>query len=145
MLQRKAHNHLLPHLTPWGRVTHICVGKLTIIGSDNGLSPGWRLAIICTKYCNIVNLTLRNKLQWNFNRNWNIFIQENVFENIVCEMASIMCRPQCVNILTPSLQESDLPKVVWHLLSSPSPLAPICQTWSVWSIEVNEYLAISYA
>ena len=27
-------------LTHWGRVTHICVGKLTIIGSDNGLSPG---------------------------------------------------------------------------------------------------------
>ena len=33
-------------LTHWGRVTHICVGKLTIIGSDNGLLPGWRLAII---------------------------------------------------------------------------------------------------
>ena len=33
----------------WGRVTHICVSKeLTIIGSDNGLSPGWRQAIICT-------------------------------------------------------------------------------------------------
>ena len=28
--------HLLTHL---GRLTHICVGKLTIIGSDNGLSP----------------------------------------------------------------------------------------------------------
>ena len=26
-------------LTHWGRVTHICVSKLTIIGSDNGLSP----------------------------------------------------------------------------------------------------------
>ena len=26
-------------LTHWGRVTHICVGNLTIIGSDNGLSP----------------------------------------------------------------------------------------------------------
>ena len=28
------------------RVTHICVGKLNIIGSDNGLSPGRRQAII---------------------------------------------------------------------------------------------------
>ena len=27
-------------LSPWGRVTHICVGDLTIIGSDIGLSPG---------------------------------------------------------------------------------------------------------
>ena len=35
-------------LTHWGRVTHICVGKLTIIGSDNGLSPGWRQAIVWT-------------------------------------------------------------------------------------------------
>ena len=36
------------YLTHWGRVTHICVGKLIIIGSDNGLSPGRRQAIIWT-------------------------------------------------------------------------------------------------
>ena len=36
------------NLTQWGRVTHICVGKLTITGSDNGLSPGRRQAIIWT-------------------------------------------------------------------------------------------------
>ena len=35
-------------LTHWGRVTHTCVGKLTILGSDNGLSPGRRQAIIWT-------------------------------------------------------------------------------------------------
>ena len=35
-------------LTHWGRVTHICVSKLTIIASDNGLSPGRRQAIIWT-------------------------------------------------------------------------------------------------
>ena len=35
-------------LTHWGRVTHICVGNLTIIGPDNGLSPGRRQAIIWT-------------------------------------------------------------------------------------------------
>ena len=29
-------------------MTHICVSKLTIIGSDNGLSPGRRQAIIWT-------------------------------------------------------------------------------------------------
>ena len=33
-------------LTHWGRVTHICVSELTIIGSDNGLSPGRHQAII---------------------------------------------------------------------------------------------------
>ena len=35
-------------LTHWGLVTHICVGKQTNIGSDNGLSPGRRQTIICT-------------------------------------------------------------------------------------------------
>ena len=35
-------------LTHRGRVTHICVSDLIIIGSDNGLSPGRRQAIIRT-------------------------------------------------------------------------------------------------
>ena len=35
-------------LTHWGRVTHICVSKPTSIGSDNGLLPGRRQAIIWT-------------------------------------------------------------------------------------------------
>ena len=35
-------------LSHWGRATHICVGDLTITGSDNGLSPGRRQAIIWT-------------------------------------------------------------------------------------------------
>ena len=35
-------------LTHWGQVTHICVSKLTIIGSDNGLLPGQYQAIIWT-------------------------------------------------------------------------------------------------
>ena len=38
----------LDDLTHWGRVTHICVSKLTTIGSYNGLSPGRRQAIIWT-------------------------------------------------------------------------------------------------
>ena len=33
-------------LTHSGWVTHICSSKLIIIGSDNGLSPGWRQVII---------------------------------------------------------------------------------------------------
>ena len=36
-------------LTHWGGATHICVSKLTIIASDNGLSPGRRQAIIWNK------------------------------------------------------------------------------------------------
>ena len=33
-------------LTDWGRMAHICVSTLAIIGLDNGLSPGCRQAII---------------------------------------------------------------------------------------------------
>ena len=40
---RYRRDHIKTH---WGWVTHICVGNLTIIGSDNGLSPGRRQAIV---------------------------------------------------------------------------------------------------
>ena len=46
----------------------------------------------------IVNWTLKNKLQWNLNRNSNIFIEENAFESVVCETAAILSQPQCVKI-----------------------------------------------
>ena len=48
------------------------------------------------------NSTLRNKLQWSFNKNSNIFIQANALESVVCEMAAILSRPQCVNSLVPT-------------------------------------------
>ena len=41
--------YVIPYHTllgKWGGVTHTCASKLTIIGSDNGLSPGRRQAII---------------------------------------------------------------------------------------------------
>ena len=81
-------------LTHWGRVTDICVGNLTIIGSDNGLSPGRRPAITWTCW-NIVNWKPWNKLRCNVNRNSYIFIHENPFENVVWKMAAILSRPQC--------------------------------------------------
>ena len=67
-------------LIHWRRVTHICVNEITIIGSDNGMSLGQRQAIIW--WWNIINWTVWNKLQCNFNLNSNIFIQENAFENV---------------------------------------------------------------
>ena len=49
-LQVCDHSHVNNTLlfTHWGRVTHICVSKIIIIGSDNGLSPGRRQSIIWT-------------------------------------------------------------------------------------------------
>ena len=37
-----------------------------------------------------------NNVQWNFNRTCNIFIQENAYESVVCEMAAMLSRPQSV-------------------------------------------------
>ena len=39
-----------------------------------------------------------NQLQWNFNQNSYIFIKENAFENVVCEMAAILTQPQSFNV-----------------------------------------------
>ena len=83
-------------LTHWGRVTHICVGKLTIIGSDNGLSPGRRQAIIWTN----AGILLIGHLGTNFSVKLieieTFSLKKNTFENIVWKMAAILSRPQCV-------------------------------------------------
>ena len=44
----------------------------------------------------IVNWTLTNKFQRNFNWISYIFIQENVLENVVWEISAIVSRPQYV-------------------------------------------------
>ena len=83
-------------LTHWERVTHTCVSKLIIIGSDNGLSPGRRKAIIWTN----AGIVLIGSLGTNFSE---ILIKtykcslKNTFENVVWKMAAILSRPQCVN------------------------------------------------
>ena len=53
-------------LTHWGRVTLICIGNLTIIGSDNDLSPGRRQAIIWTN----AGILLIGPLGINFLKFW---------------------------------------------------------------------------
>ena len=40
-----------------------------------------------------------NKLQWDCNWNSNIFIEENAFESVFCEMAAMLFRSQCVKEL----------------------------------------------
>ena len=87
------------YLTHCRRVTHICVSKLTIIGSYNQWLATWPApSHYLNPCCSIVNWTFRNKLQWYLNRILYIFIQEKAFENVVWKMATIMSRPQCVNL-----------------------------------------------
>ena len=59
-------------LTHWGRATIICVSEIIIIGSDNGLSPGRRQAIIWTN----VGILLIGPMGINFSE---ILIEINTF------------------------------------------------------------------
>ena len=83
-------------LTHWGRVTHICVGTNTNIGPDNGLAPGRRQAIIWTN----AGILLIGPLGTNFSRILSeihtFSFKKMHFKNIVCEVADILSRPQCV-------------------------------------------------
>ena len=74
---------------------HISVSKLTVIGSDNGLSPGRREAIIWTNDW----ILLIGPLGTNFGEFFyrNSYIQENAFENVVQKMVAILSQPQWVN------------------------------------------------
>ena len=40
---------------------------------------------------------MNNRIQWKFNPNWNIFIQESALGIVVWTIAAILSRPQCVN------------------------------------------------
>ena len=77
-------------LTHWGRVTYLCVNKLTIIGSDNGFVAWPVPSHYISQRWNIVHWTLSNKLHWKVNRNSLVFIQEHM------RMSSGKCWPFCL-------------------------------------------------
>ena len=78
----------LVYLTHWGRGTHICVVKLTIIGSDNDLSPGRRQTIIWTN----ARILLIGPLGTNFSEIL-IEIQTFSFKKMHLKMSSAKWRP----------------------------------------------------
>ena len=80
-------------LSHWGRVTHICVGKLIILGSDNGLSPGRRQAIIKTN----AGILLTGPLRTNF-KEILITIQTFYFKKMHLKMSSAKWRPFCLSL-----------------------------------------------
>ena len=85
-------------LTHWGRVTHICVSKLTIIGSDNGSSPGRRQAIIWTND----GILLTGPLGTNFSENL-IEILTLSFTKVRLKVSSAKWRPICLGLNVLSL------------------------------------------
>ena len=80
-------------LTHWGRVTHICVSELTIIGSDNGLSPERRQAIIWTS----AGILLIGPLGTNFSE-ISIKILIFSFKKMHLKVSSGKWRPFCLGL-----------------------------------------------
>ena len=81
------------YLTHWGRVTHICIGKLTIIDSDNGLSPGRRQTIIWTN----AGILLIRTLGTNFSEILSE-IRAFSFKKMHLKMSSGKWRPSCLGL-----------------------------------------------
>ena len=80
-------------LTHWGRVTHICVGNLTVNGPDNDLSPGRRQVIIWTND----GMLLIGHLVTNFNE---IIIEIYIFsfKKMHLKLSSGSWRPFCLGL-----------------------------------------------
>ena len=74
-------------------MTHICVGKLSIIGSDNGLSPRRRQAIIRTN----AGILLIGPLGTNFSK---ILIEIQIFsiKEMQLKMSSAKWCPFCLGL-----------------------------------------------
>ena len=86
-------NYIHVALTHWDRVTHICVSKLTIIGTNNGLSPGRRQAIIWTN----AGILLIGHLGTNFSEIL-IRIHTFSFKKMHLKMSSAKWRPFCLGL-----------------------------------------------
>ena len=87
-------------VTHWGRVTHVCISKLTIIVSDNGLSPGRRQAIIWTNAGMLLILPLGTHFSKILTK-----IHISSFSKMHFKMSSGKWQPFCLglNVLNPDL------------------------------------------
>ena len=95
-------------------MTHICISKLTIIVSDNGLSPDRRQAIIWTND----GILLIGPLRTNFSE---ILIFTFSFKKFDLNMSSEKCRPFCLSLnVLMALQHSNGwtdSSETWHAMS----------------------------
>ena len=109
--QRFRARSLLNH---WGRVTHICVSKLNIIRSANGLSPGWSLAIIWTN----AGILLVGPLGTNFSETF-IEIETFSFKKMIW-----MCRLRnVVNFVSALIAIISVSYYYWDIFQWQSPRA----------------------
>ena len=73
--------------------------NLVIIDSDNGLSPGQRQAIIWTNAGILFIEPLGTNLSEIFEEIYTFSFKKMHLKMLLGKMASILSRPQCVNIL----------------------------------------------
>ena len=109
-------------LTHWGRMTHICVSKLSIIGSDNNLLTGQREAII-----------------WNNDRKLSISPLGIYFSEILIGIQTLSFRKMHLKMLSTKwhpfylglslLKYGDCKIMVWHVLSG-SPISLVVLLYS---------------
>ena len=100
-------------------MTHICVSKLTIIGSDNGLSPGQRQAIIWTND----GILLIGPSGTNFSEIL-IEILTFLFKKMRLKVSSAKRRPFCLGLNVLNFRQNT------H--KSPSISRVICGDMGVW-------------
>ena len=80
-------------LTHWGRVMQICISKISIIASDNGLSPGRHQAIIWTNAGILLIWLLGTKFSEML-----VKIQMFSFKEMYLKMSSEKWRPFCLGL-----------------------------------------------
>ena len=113
-------------LTHWGRVAHICVGKITNIGSDNGLSRGRRQAMIWT----IAGILLIGPLGTNFSEIL-IRIQILSFKKMRLKMSSAKWQPFCLGLNVLKIGHQGSSSSNGHQMTCPisSKLVEWLKTW----------------
>ena len=95
----------------WGRVTHICISKLVIIASDNGLSPGRRQAIIWTS----VGIFLIKPLGTNFSEILIVIITLS-FTKMRLKVSSAKWRLCCLGLNVLMIRHKWSTPIKWHLV-----------------------------
>ena len=108
-------------------MTHICVGKLTVIGSDNGLSSEWRQAYIWTN----AGILLIGTLGTNFSEIL-IKILTYSFKKMRLKVSSGKWRPFCLGLH--ELKQDCLNSSVLAMG------LPQCSAWpSIYTLDVRYY------
>ena len=104
------------NLNHWGRVTHICVSELTIIGSNNGLLPERHQAIIWTN----AGILLIGQTSMKFQSQFKHFHSRKCIWRCRLRNGVHLSRPQCVNwcpfeLLFRSQSVHDFRNIVWKI------------------------------